>query len=134
MEPRATRIGLRIASAHVIAFLWLPLLVIVVYAFNESRIPSWPVTDFSTRWFREAWGDEAARDALVLSLEVAVGATAIALVLGSAAAFAVQRFRFFGRETVSFLLVLPIALPGIVTGMALLSAIGYFDLRASTLT
>jgi putative spermidine/putrescine transport system permease protein len=134
VEPRGTRIGLGIASALVIVFLWAPLAVIVIYAFNASRIPAWPVTHFSTQWFRDALTDQAARSALVLSLEVAAGATAIALVLGSAAAFAVQRFRFFGRETVSFLLVLPIALPGIVTGMALLSAITFVHLQPSTFT
>jgi putative spermidine/putrescine transport system permease protein len=134
IEGRGTRIGVGVAAGLVIAFLWLPLVVIVLYAFSSSRIPSWPITSYSTRWFREAWHDEAARDAFVLSIKVALGATAVALLLGSAAAFAIHRFRFFGREAVSFLVVLPIALPGIVTGMALLSMITYGNFTASILT
>ena len=124
IEGRGTRIGVGIAAGLVVAFLWLPLIVITLYAFSRSRIPAWPITSYSTRWFREAWHDQAARDAFLLSIKVALGATAIALVLGTLAAFAVGRHRFFGRETISFLVVLPIALPGIVTGMALNATFG----------
>ena len=106
-------------SALVLAFLWLPLLLIIVYAFNRSNIQSWPVTGLTARWFRVAWDDEEVRSALRLSVRAGLIATGVALVLGSMAAFAIDRFRFFGRESVSFLLVLPIALPGIITGMAL---------------
>jgi putative spermidine/putrescine transport system permease protein len=74
------------------------------------------------------------RGALLLSLQVGAGATVVALILGSLAAFAVQRYRFFGRETVSFALVLPIALPGIVTGMALNSSINATGIGFTTLT
>ena len=119
METRTTRIGLALWAALVVGFLYFPIALIVVYAFNKSNIQSWPIPGFTTRWFSEAWHDAAMRDALTLSLKAAGAATGIALVLGSAAAFAVARYRFFGRETVSFLLVLPIALPGIITGMAL---------------
>src|ERR671924_1876265 len=119
METRATRVGLGIATVLVIAFLWIPLLVIMVYAFNSSNIQSWPISGFTLHWFGDAWHDPDVRSSLWLSVKVGLGATAIALVLGSAAAFAIHRFRFFGRESVSFLLLLPIALPGIITGMAL---------------
>src|SRR5581483_6610782 len=119
MEKRSTRIGLAIWALLVTAFLWVPLLLILVYAFNESNIQSWPIPGFTTRWFRAAWHDQEVRDALWLSVRAGLIATGAALVLGSAAAFAIARFRFFGRESVSFLLVLPIALPGIITGMAL---------------
>jgi putative spermidine/putrescine transport system permease protein len=106
-------------SALVIAFLWFPLLLIAVYAFNKSNVQSWPIPGFTTHWFSTAWHSQDVRDAVWLSFRVALVATGIALLLGSMAAFGVARFAFFGRDVVSFLLVLPIALPGIVTGMAL---------------
>jgi putative spermidine/putrescine transport system permease protein len=117
------RIGLRIATIAGFAFLYIPIIVIVLYAFNAQRVQAWPIQQYSTEWFGAAIASESVRNALVTSIEVGLGATAIALVLGSMAALAVQRYRFFGRETVSFALVLPIALPGIVTGMALNSTI-----------
>jgi len=119
MEPRGLKIGLGIVAFLVIAFLWLPLLLIMVYAFNDSSIQSWPISGFTLHWFHEAWHDPEARSSLSLSIKVGLVATAIALVLGTAAAAAIHRFRFFGREAVSLLLLLPIALPGIITGMAL---------------
>ncbi|HET7572091.1 MAG TPA: ABC transporter permease [Gaiellaceae bacterium] len=120
-ESRASRIALGTWSALVVAFLWIPLVLIALYAFNASNVQSWPIASFSTRWFHAAWTEEV-RASLWLSVRVGLIATGIALVLGSAAAFGVARFRFFGREAISFLLVLPIALPGIVTGIALNSA------------
>jgi putative spermidine/putrescine transport system permease protein len=119
METPRTRVALWITAILVIAFLWLPLLLIMAYAFNESTIQSWPISGFTFHWFHEAWHDPEARSSLWLSLKVGAAATAVALVLGTAAAAAIYRFRFFGRETVSLLLLLPIALPGIITGMAL---------------
>jgi putative spermidine/putrescine transport system permease protein len=119
METRGTKIGLALVTFLVIAFLWLPLLLIMVYAFNDSTIQSWPISGFTFHWFHEAWHDPEARSSLWLSIKVGLVATAIALVLGTAAAAAIHRFRFFGREAVSLLLLLPIALPGIITGMAL---------------
>jgi putative spermidine/putrescine transport system permease protein len=119
MEGRASRITFGLWSFLVILFLWVPLVLICVYAFNPSNIQSWPIAGFSTKWFHEAWHNQEARDALLLSLKAAGLATAVALVLGTAAAAAVSRFRFFGRDAVTFLLVLPIALPGVVTGIAL---------------
>jgi putative spermidine/putrescine transport system permease protein len=121
MEVRSSRYVLGIWALLVVLFLWIPLALICVYAFNSSNIQSWPIPGFTLKWFREAWQNQEARDALWLSVKVALLATGIALVLGSAAAFAVARYRFFGRNTVSFLLVLPIALPGVVTGVALAS-------------
>jgi putative spermidine/putrescine transport system permease protein len=119
VETRTARISLSVWTVAVVLFLWLPLVLICVYAFNSSNIQSWPIAGFSTKWFSSAWHDQDARDALVLSLKAAVLATFIALLLGTAAATAVARFRFFGRDAVTFLLVLPIALPGVVTGIAL---------------
>jgi putative spermidine/putrescine transport system permease protein len=106
-------------SALVIAFLWFPLVLIAVYAFNRSNVQSWPIPGFTTHWLSVAWHSSDVRAALWLSFRVALIATGIALVLGTMAAVAVARFSFFGRDLVSFIFVLPIALPGIVTGMAL---------------
>ena len=119
MEGRGTRIALRAWTVLVVLFLWIPLALIMVYAFNKSNVQSWPIPGFTTKWFHVAWHSQDVRTALWLSVRVALVATGAAIVLGSAAAFAVARFEFFGRDAVSFLLVLPIALPGIVTGMAL---------------
>jgi len=119
VESPLARIALRVATALTLAFIYLPLLVIALYAFNDSRTQAWPIDGLTLRWFGKALDNPGARDALITSLKAGLGATALALLLGSLAAFAVQRYRFFGRETVSFLVILPIALPGIVTGMAL---------------
>jgi putative spermidine/putrescine transport system permease protein len=119
VETRLTRVSLAAWAVLVIAFLWVPLAIIALYAFNSSNVQSWPIPGWTLHWFRIAWHDPEARSSLGLSLEVGAVTTAFALTLGSMAAFAIHRFRFFGRESVSFLLVLPIALPGIITGMAL---------------
>src|SRR4029450_3898841 len=110
---------LRIGTAITLAFIYIPLVVIAIYAFNESRSQAWPIDGFTLEWFDKAIHNPGVRDALWTSLKAATGATAVALLLGTLAALAVSRYRFFGRETVSFLIILPIALPGIVTGMAL---------------
>lgn len=123
VEGPAVRAGLRVLSVLVLAFLYFPLLVIFLYAFNPVRAQSWPIEGLSLRWFPVAWHNGSVRGALFNSLKAGLGATTIALILGSAASFAVHRFRFFGREAISFVLVLPIALPGIVTGIALRSGI-----------
>jgi putative spermidine/putrescine transport system permease protein len=102
-----------------LSFIYVPLIVVGIYAFNSSNILQWPPPGLTTHWFDQAFHDSAAGAALLTSVKVALVATAIALVLGTLAALAVARHRFFGRETVSFLVILPIALPGIVTGVAL---------------
>ena len=119
METRATRIGLGLWTVLVVAFLHLPIVLIVLYAFNNSNVQGWPIESWTTRWFSPAIHDEAMQQSLWLSVKAGLLATGIALLLGSAAAFAVHRYRFFGREAISFLFVLPLALPGIITGMAL---------------
>jgi len=134
MEGRLARIGLRIWTAGVLAFLFVPIVIIAVYAFNSSNIQSWPIHGLTLRWFSLAWHDSQVRAALSLSLKAALAATVVALVLGSAAAFGVHRFRFFGREAVSLLLVLPIALPGIITGIALNSAFAFAGIGLSIYT
>ena len=110
---------LRIGTLITLAFIYIPLIVIAIYAFNESRSQAWPIDGFTLEWFDRALNNPGVRDAFWTSMQAALGATAIALLLGTLAAMAVSRYRFFGRETISFLIILPIALPGIVTGMAL---------------
>jgi putative spermidine/putrescine transport system permease protein len=119
---------LRIASALVLVFLYAPIVIIVLYSFNAARDQTWPITDWTTKWFGTALGNPELHKALILSIQAAVGATAIAMLLGTLAALAVHRFAFFGRETVSYLIVLPIALPGIVTGMALNATFNNFHI------
>ena len=114
-----TRWFLRIGSAITLSFLYAPLLVVAIYAFNSKRVQTWPLDGLSLKWFSKALNNPGVRDALLTSLKVGLAATAIALVLGTLAAYAVARFDFFGKTTISFLVILPIALPGIVTGMAL---------------
>jgi putative spermidine/putrescine transport system permease protein len=114
-----TRFMLRIGTVITLAFIYLPLLVILLYAFNKQKVQTWPIDGLTLEWFDKAFSNPGVRDALWISLKAGLGATAIALFLGTCAAMAVARHRFFGRETISFLVILPIALPGIVTGMAL---------------
>jgi putative spermidine/putrescine transport system permease protein len=134
MEGRLGRAGLTLWAVGVVLFLWLPLGIILVYAFNTSNIQSWPIPGVTLRWFRVAWNDPEARDALLLSLKAALAATAVALVLGTMAAVAISRFQFFGREIFSFLLVLPIALPGVITGIALSSFYTFWGVNFSLWT
>jgi len=124
MESRAARIAIRVAAGLVLAFLYIPLFVVFLYAFNDSVAQDWPPKGLTLKWFSLAWDDTNMREALGNSIKIALVATFVSLLLGCLAAFAVHRFRFFGRESVSFVLVLPIALPGIVTAMALRSAMG----------
>src|SRR5215469_9345850 len=119
MESRGLRAALRIWVGLVLAFLFIPIVLIVLYAFNPSNIQTWPIPGFSLHWFSVAWHDPQVRSAFLLSVKVGLMATALAVLLGSAVAYALYKFRFFGREAISFLLVLPLALPGIITGIAL---------------
>ena len=116
---RPARWLLRGAMALGLAFIYLPLAIVLVNSFNADRTFAWPPPRWTTEWWIRAWDNAGAREALWMSVKAGLGATAIALVLGSLVAFAVQRYRFFGRDTVSLLVLLPIALPGIVTGIAL---------------
>ena len=110
---------LRGATGLTLVFVYLPLFVILLYAFNPRRTLVWPIPGLTLKWFGKAIDNPGVRDALTVSVKAALGATAIALLLGTLAAMAVARHRFFGREAISFLVILPLALPGIVTGMAL---------------
>jgi putative spermidine/putrescine transport system permease protein len=117
--PAGFRRGLRVFMIIGLAFLYIPLLLVVLNSFNTSRTFGFPPSGLTLEWWQKAANSSGAVSALGTSVLAGVCAMIIALILGSMAAFAVQRFRFFGRSTISFLVVLPITLPGIVTGIAL---------------
>jgi len=119
MEGFWTKLVLRIWAALILLFLFTPIVLIFLYAFNTSNIQSWPIPGYTLKWFGATWDDPDVRSSLLLSLRAGLSATALALVLGSCAAFAIHRMTFYGRDTISLLFVLPLALPGIITGMAL---------------
>ena len=121
---RSARIALRVAAGLGFAVIYVPLLLVLVNSLNPDRSASWPPPRLTLHWWSVAWQNSGARAALWTSVKAGLGATAIALVLGTLIAFAVARHRFFGRGAISFVVVLPIALPGIVTGIALNSAFG----------
>ena len=131
---RWSRVAFAVWAALIMLFLFFPIVIIMLYAFNPSNVQSWPLSGLSTRWFSSTWHNAEVRQALWLSVRAGLLATGIAMLLGTMAAFAVDRFRFFGREAVSLVLVLPIALPGIITGMALNSFISFNSLTFSLLT
>ncbi|WP_306316594.1 MULTISPECIES: ABC transporter permease [unclassified Streptomyces] len=119
---RPARIALRAAAVLGFAVIYVPLLLVVVNSVNPDRSSGWPPPGLTFDWWRAAFHSAGVRDALWTSVKAGIGATAIALVLGTLVAFAVSRYRFFGREAISFAVVLPIALPGIITGVALNTA------------
>jgi putative spermidine/putrescine transport system permease protein len=124
--------GLKTAAWSAIAFLHIPLALIILYAFSaEDKSYIFPPPALTTQWFAVAWGREDVWAAVRLSFEVAVWATAVAVVLGTLAAAALARATFFGRDAISLLLILPIALPGVISGIALRSAYGTLEIPFS---
>ncbi len=126
---------LSIAAVGGLLFLHVPLLLIFLYAFTtEEKSYAFPPPGYTLQWFAVAWERQDIWDALWLSVKVAAIATAVALVLGTCAAAAVARSKFFGRDYISLLFILPIALPGIITGISLRSAFSMLDIPFSTWT
>jgi putative spermidine/putrescine transport system permease protein len=120
---RGARAALATFMALGLALIYLPLVVVLISSFNTDRTFGWPPSGLTFDWWTRTFHNSGAREALATSVKAGLGATAVALVLGTMAAFAVARYRFFGKEAISILIVLPIALPGIVTGIALSNAI-----------
>jgi putative spermidine/putrescine transport system permease protein len=133
-EPRYMRMFLRLMSVLVLGFIYLPIVVLAIYAFNESRIQVWPPSGFTLHWFADAAANPAVVKAVGNSILAASAATTLALILGTLAALAVQRFDFFGKQTISFFLVLPIALPGVITGIALRTTFTTFGVDLGLMT
>jgi putative spermidine/putrescine transport system permease protein len=127
--------GLKLAAWGGLFFMHFPILVIFLYAFNtEQSAFSFPLQGFTLQWFGEAWARHDVRDAIWLSLRIASLSTVIAMVLGTLAAAALYRRDFLGKEGITLLFILPIALPGIVTGIALLSAYKLVGLQPGMFT
>ena len=116
---RGARITLGTVTTVILALIYLPLLVVFVNSFSTSQTLTWPPPGFTLEWWGRAFQNPGALEAIFTSVQVALAATAISLVLGTLISLALQRYRFFGRDAVSLLVILPIALPGIVTGIAL---------------
>lgn len=142
---RLARVGLGLVVILVLIFMYLPLFVVMLNSFNSSQISSWPIQEFSLSWWQFAANYEPIRLALLNSVIVAFAAMVIASILGTLVAFALNRYEFFGKATVNLLVVLPIALPGVVTGVAFSNTysnflsplginIGYFGLIVSHAT
>jgi putative spermidine/putrescine transport system permease protein len=119
---RGARALLGAAVGFVLLVIYAPLAIVAVSSFNADQTFGWPPSSLTLHWWKVAAGNQGAQDAIRTSVEVGLIATAVALVLGTLAAFALTRYDFFGRDGISLLIVLPIALPGIVTGLALNSA------------
>jgi putative spermidine/putrescine transport system permease protein len=129
-----TRLALQAWTLLVLGFLFFPIFLIFLYAFNSSNVESWPLPGLTLRWLTVTWNDEQVRTSLVLSIQAGLTATAIALVLGSCAAFAIHRTSFFGRDAVNLLLILPLALPGIITAIALNAFFSFNGIQLSLWT
>lgn len=132
MHSNRAPLGLKLAAGFGLAFMHLPILLIFVYAFTtEDKSYQWPPPGFTLRWFAVTWERPDVWEAMQLSLKVASVSTIIALLLGTLCAAAVSRTRFFGREVISLMVILPIALPGIITGISLRSAFNLADIPFS---
>ncbi len=142
---RTAKIGLLAVVGFVLAFMYIPLFVVIINSFNAQQLSSGPIENFSLNWWEFAANYEPIRLALLNSVIVATAAMVIASILGTLVAFALNRYEFFGKSTVNLLVVLPIALPGVVTGVAFSNTysnflsplgidIGYFGLIVSHAT
>jgi len=134
MRSRLSRFGLWLWVWAVLFFLFAPIVTIILFGFDKSNVETWPIQHWTTHWYSVAWNDPQVRSAFVLSIKAAVVATALALLLGSLAAFGVHKARFFGRDSISLLLILPLALPGVITGVALNSAFQWAGITLSIWT
>lgn len=131
---RPARVAMRVFTGLVVVVLYFPLLYVARLSVNKATNYAWPPRGFTLEWWEQALHEPGPRDALWHSVQTALWATAIALVLGTLAGFALSRFRFFGQGSISLAIVLPIALPGIVTGIALLSAFQRVGIELSLMT
>lgn len=135
MHSDRASLGLRVGAVLGLLFLHLPILLIFLYAFTtEDRTYQFPPPDLTVKWFAVAWNRADIWPPLYLSLRVAAIATALAMILGTLVAAAMARTRFFGRDQISLLIILPIALPGVITGMSLRSAFAVMEIPFSTWT
>src|SRR5690349_5161099 len=116
---KTARVTLAIVTGIILAIVYVPLGVVLVNSFSTSTSLTWPPPGFTLEWWVRAFQSQGAMNAVLTSVQVAIVATLVSLVLGTLLSLALQRFDFFGRSTVNLLVILPIALPGIITGIAL---------------
>lgn len=119
---KTATIILGIISSFVLAIVYLPLFIVLINSFNKSMNMDWPPPGFTITWWEKAFGSGGLIAALSTSIVIALCASGIALILGTLLAIALSRYKFFGKESVGLMVILPIALPGIVTGLALNNA------------
>ncbi len=119
--------GLGIVSLLIYGFLYLPIVVVILYSFSETKVNAWPIQGYTLDWYRELRAETEIRNAIGLSVRLGIIAATASLVLGTLGALALDRYRFPGKPAIRFLIVLPITLPGIVTGIALLAFFSLTD-------
>ena len=127
-------LSLTAVAICVFIFLYIPLAVIILYSFSGEKVNVWPIGSYTTHWYSEMWNDPQIREGIMLSFRIGLIAAALAIVLGTMAAIAVDRFSFPGKSLLRFCIVLPITLPGIVTGVAMLSFFSVVGLQLSNRT
>jgi ABC-type spermidine/putrescine transport system permease subunit II len=123
--------ALTTAAILVFVFLYIPLAIVVLYSFSGETVNVWPIGSYTTRWYGEMWNDPQIRRGIELSVKIGLISAGLAILLGTLAALAIDRFNFRGKGTLRFFVVLPITLPGIVTGIAMLS---FFSLSGTDLS
>lgn len=133
-RPSLANKSLTFAAIAVFVFLYIPLAVIVLYSFSAEKVNVWPIQSWTTAWYGEMWDDPQIRSGILLSIRVGLIAAATAILLGTLAALAVDRFDFHGKGLLRFFVVLPITLPGVVTGVAMLSFFSVTNTDLSTRT
>jgi spermidine/putrescine transport system permease protein len=111
-------------TLSVFLFMHLPIFVIILFSFSNKSVQSLPINGYTLDWYHKAWDDDRIRQGLITSIKVGVAATTMATILGTLGAFSVQRWKFFGRGAFRSAVVIPILMPGIVTGVAMLSFFG----------
>ena len=134
-RPRSLgNVSLTAVAISVFIFLYIPLAIIVLYSFSGEKVNVWPIGSYTTQWYGEMWDDPQIRDGITLSFRIGLIAAALAIALGTLTAIAVDRFDFPGKSLLRFCVVLPITLPGIVTGVAMLSFFSLAGLQLSNRT
>lgn len=124
-------LALKLFTALVLIGLYLPVAVLVVFSFNDNIVTTLPLRSFTLEWYRKAFSNEDMLRAAMNSLYVAAAATALTLVIGTAAAFAIDRTDFYGKAVFKRLVVLPLVLPGIITGISMLNLFRMMGLNLS---
>lgn len=132
--PKSGPRWLSLYATLIFAFLYLPIIVLIIYSFNGQGVAGFPPRDFTLRWYRILFQDDAIWESVVNSLMVALASVAIALALGIPAGLALDRASFPGKGLFRRLVLLPLVLPGIITGLSLLMLFRQADLRPSLVT